>query len=124
LLDYGVAFIPDSNASGLGSDTLSGVSMDFYNCQLFFFDEDEFLRDDRRNPQIRQRTVMAFSCPATLRDTIDSIGCQKGCESFKPIQILDYLDDLFAQRLQSIDDPTLLRVDVQRTTNTLDRLTF
>ena len=126
LLDYSIAYVPDSdsNSASGATDSFSSVPVDFYECILSFRnveEQDDHL--DSSNKGLNQRhdnqeqscTIMKFSCPAILSDTHPEL---------KSDRILEQLNALFAQRLQTLGDPSLLQVNAYKTTHTLDRLAF
>ncbi len=129
LLDYSIAYVPDSDSDSAPSaaDALSGAPLDFYECVLSFrnLEERDKLHDHLYSQKIRSKqrqdnqeqscTIMKFSCPAILSDTHFEL---------KSDRIIEQLNALSAQRLQSLNDPSLLRVSVYKTTHTLDRLAF
>lgn len=79
--------------------------MHFFECILTFRD----LEAERMEEDLRNCTIMKFSCPVTI---------------LQPNKIITHLNELFTRRLKSIRDSTLLKVEIHQTTHTLDRLAF
>ena len=128
LLDYSIAYVPDSdsNSASSAAKSFSGALVDFYECVLSFRNLEEQDHHDqldsskkgskqRHDNQAQSCTIMKFSCPAILSDSHPEL---------KSDRIIEKLNALFAQRLQTLGDPSLLQVDAYKTTHTLDRLVF
>lgn len=111
LLDYPIAYVPSVS----NPHALSGTPLNFYECVLISGAHDR--RSDAKSHvvQRKEHTIMKFSCPAQLQG-MDP-------QRFQPASVISQLNEMFAKRLQLVEDPTL-ECDVIHTTQTLDHITF
>jgi len=125
LLDFSVGYIPELATTASGSaNTSSGVLLHFFECILNYREGEEaevefshasnvsgkVINQKIDHDDVKSCSVMKFSCPASNQI------------SLQPDKIINHLEDLFTKRLISTGDPTLLKVEIRQTTDTLDRL--